>query len=325
MLPEHLMNVADGKSPKPLAPKRGEEIFEGVDYPRDWSGFVGQAEAIEQLQSAIRSAEHRKTRMDHTIIESGVQGVGKTTLATLTAYMARVGFMQTTGPLTAEQFRRLVKPMEDRDVLFIDEGHTLVGGNKNRADWLLPFMTEGVLYSEIGAEKMPDVTLFLATTEAGKIPRTLLDRFMTQPQITRYTRDQAALIVGNLADRMGVKLPADLRPDVAQAADHNPRIMRKVLSKYRDLAIGRRRVDMDKVFRWAGVTEDGLTRLACEMLTLLAHQKKHTMAIDNIGVILNEPGSLRHHEQILLQHGLIEISGRGRTLTDAGVLRAYAG
>jgi Holliday junction DNA helicase RuvB len=310
--------------PKGAGPKRGADIFEGTDYPRAWPEFIGQEGAKEQLQVAVGSATARSVRLDHTLLASGLAGVGKTTLAYLIAYNMGVGITATSGPLTMEKFRDMVKVMEDRDILFIDELHMMVGGNRNKADWLLPFMTDGKLYTDRGAEKMPDVTIVGATTDAGKLPATLLGRFMMQPSIERYSPAEAALIGKQLAARMGVKVPAGAFPDIARAADGNPRMMRQILTAVRDLgfAYPDTHPNLVKAFEWSGVSADGLSQIARDMLLLLYGAKDYTSSIDSLRAQLGEPGPLGHHEQALMQRAYLTVTGRGRKLTDEGLARA---
>lgn len=324
-LPQHVVDsLKDDGSTALIAPKRGDAIFEGTDYPREWADFIGQEDAKEQLQIRITAAIARGSRLDHMLVESGVAGVGKTTLATLTAYQMGVGFLQASGPISVDKARELLKSMSDRDILFLDEVHTMVAGNKTRADWILPLMTEGKLYTDRGAETMPDVTIMAATTDVGRLPATMISRFMIRPAIVEYTNREASLIAINLAGRMGVDLPADIAPAVARAADKNPRVMRKILIALRDLQEGRpgTEPDIEKALKWAGVSYDGLSTMCLHILMILATSKNHTASIDTIKGKLGEPGPLRHEEQMLLQRDLIAISGTGRTLTDAGRRRA---
>jgi Holliday junction DNA helicase RuvB len=311
--------------PKIAGPKRGAAIFTGTDYPRKWADFIGQEQAKEQLQVAVESATARKTRLDHTLLASGIAGVGKTTLAYLLAYQMGVGITATSGPLTMEKTRDMIKAMKDRDILFIDEIHTVVAGGKNKADWLLPFMSEGKFYTSKGAEQMPDVTIIGATTDAGKLPATLLSRFMMQPTIERYSATEAAAIGKQLATRMKVSIPVKALPDVARAADGNPRMMRQVLTAVRDLgyAYPDTHPNLEKAFKWSGVSADGLSEIARDMLLLLLAAKDNTASIDSLRAQLGEPGPLHHHEQVLMQRAFLTVTGRGRKLTDLGLARAH--
>jgi Holliday junction DNA helicase RuvB len=311
------------KSGAAQEPKRGEDIFEGTDYPREWSGFVGQDDAKEQLQIQIASAKARNARLEHTLFASGTHGIGKSTLAALLAHKAGVGIQETTGPLDVDDARRLIKPMKDGDILFIDEAHNL--GRKG--EWLLPFMTSGKLYTSSGAIETPNITVVAATTDRGRLPQTILSRFMVQPDLVPYTPDEGARIAANLAGRLGVTLPRGKTAErIAVAADYNPRAMRQILTGVRDLQFARPEThpNLEKAFEWAGVSGDGLTTLAREFLIILLTAKDHTASIESIKAQLGEPGPLKHEEQVLLKRSLITITGRGRQLTDMGRTRAVA-
>lgn len=326
-LPQVILNELFGAEGEieGVAPKRGEEIFEGTDYPREWVDFIGQTDAKEQLQVQVASAAARGTRIEHTLLASGLHGVGKTTLACLMAYSAGVGLVQTTGPLSVTKAQAMMESMENNDILFIDEAHLLVGGSKNQADWLLPFMTEGVLYTPQGAKKMPNIAIVAATTDAGKLPQTLLSRFMCTPTLVAYTPGEGAWIAEKLAERMGVEnLAYDHLDAISLAADNNPRVMRKILTQIRNLGYANADTfpNLDKAFAWAGVSRDGLTSTARDILVVLLASKDYTASIESIRAHLGEPGPLHHHEQQLLQRGFVTVTGRGRTLNETGVQRA---
>lgn len=307
-----------------LQPKRGEDIFAGTDYPRHWEGFIGQEEVKEQLMVQVASARARGKRLDHTLLATGQHGAGKTTLAHLVAYKAEAGVHQVSGVVDTDKFRTLLKTMRDGDVVIWDEFHTAISAGKSKAEWLLPFMTEGKLYTPEGVIECPDVTIIGATTDAGRLPETILSRFMVKPRFVSYAAAEGAEIAGNLAARMDVEVDKALWPRIAAAANLNPRDMRSILTAIRDLrlAFPNREVDLAKAFRWAGFSADGLTQQARDVLLILRHAKDNTAAIDTIQGMLSEPGPLRHAEKDLLGRGFIEITGRGRKLTDAGLDRA---
>ena len=171
---------------------------------------------------------------------------------------------------------------------------------------------------------MPNVTIIGATTDAGKLPVTILSRFMMQPSIERYTPEEAAAIGGQLATRMDVNVPDEALPDVARAADGNPRVIRQILTAIRDLgfAYPDSHPNLEKAFKWSGVSADGLSQICRDMLLLLYGAKDYTSSLDSLRGQLGEPGPLGHHEQVLLQRALLTITGRGRQLTDAGIVRA---
>lgn len=315
--------IRDGQAIQRLRPKYGDEIVAGTDYPSTWDGFIGQVEAVEQLRAAVKAALHLDRRLDHILLASGAHGIGKTTLAQIVACQLGTGFIGVSGALSVDEARTIISSMRNGDVLFWDEFHLAVAGNKNRADWLLPMLTDHVLLTKRGTEPMPDITIIAATTDVGKLPQTVISRFMIRPRLDYYTLSEGVLICQNLAARMKINIIGNdsAWSRIATAADNNPRTMRQILTAVQNIAITESQVDLDKAFKWAGVTHDGLTDTAVDMLLVLIGSPNFTASLETIQASLGEPGPLRHHEQLLLQKGLIQITGRGRALTEAGVER----
>lgn len=301
--------------------KRGAQIFGTGDYPESWDGFIGQDDAIRQLKAAVTSAKHRHVSLDHVLLASGAQGIGKTTLAQIIAYEMGAGMVAISGPVTVAEARALLVQMEDGDVLFWDEIHLAVAGNRNRADWILPLLTDSVLMTKNTVERMPRVTVIGATTDVGKLPQTIISRFMVRPVLNYYTDEEGVLLTYNLADRMGIILSDEANyARVARAADNNPRDIRMIITAVRD--VGYAEGDLELAFEWAGVTHDGLSRVARDMLLVLLDSPDRTASLETVQALLGEPGPLRHAEQKVMQKGYVVITGRGRKLTERGVERA---
>lgn len=317
------MPIPTNKQHAPRQRKVGEGIVHGTDYPRSFDEFVGQEPAKQQLQATIASAIKRDQRMDHILLASGAHGIGKTTLAQIVAYQRGTGYVTTSGPLTVDDARRLLMQMDDSDVLFWDEFHLAVAGNRNRADWMLPLLTDRVLLTKHGSQQMPDVTVIAATTEVGKLPQTIISRFMVRPALSYYTDDEGAILAFRLAARMKVRVNGDANvwTKIARAANNNPRAMRMILTAIRDQA-ATGPVSLALAFEWAGVTADGLTRECQDILLTLVSSEAFTASLETLQASLGEPGSLKHAEQMLIQKGLMTVTGRGRRLTDTGVERA---
>ncbi len=177
--------------------------------------------------------------------------------------------------LGVNEARLLFGPLKDGDVLFIDEIHTLVAGGKAKAEWLLHYMQDGVLMGPIGPEKQPKVTIIGATTDGGKLPEPIVDRFVHKPSLQPYTDAEAQRIALGMAARLFDDLPLPTGSDlavVAAAANNNPRKMRGVLITMRDLAVCDGKVDIREALSFMNITPDGLDAVAQRYLVVLADE-----------------------------------------------------
>lgn len=311
-------------------PKHGEEIFEG-DYPHSWEELIGQKAAVAQILAAMRSATMRDKRLDHVLLSSGLHGIGKSSIARLIAWGMGVGFMELSGPVSVDEARVVLRSMEDGDVLFYDEIHQAVTGGKSKAEWLLHLLQDGRLLTARGSEQAPDITVIGASTDSGRLPLTILSRFPIKPVIEGYTEDEATLIAGQLAKRMGMgtsvlPMPAKkILRQVAVAGNASPRDMRSLLIALRDVYLGMDQgFDMDQARTWVGVTEDGLTKAAQDYLITLLITFEGRAGAATIASALREPGPLAHTEQTLTTKGYVRITPNGRELTEEGTRRTIA-
>lgn len=313
-------------------PKRGEEIFAGMnDYPREWSEFIGQAEAVDRIYAACYSARVEGRRTDHILLASGLHGIGKTSLAKLIAYQLKVGLVELSGAISAEEARPVLRSMQDEDVLFIDEVHLTVAAGKAKAEWLLHLLADGRLLTAAGEERMPNITVIAATTDVQKLPQTMISRFPVRPVLVTYTVPEAAAIAARMATKLGFGLlipfpSVGVLVQVATAANCEPREVRQVLIALRDsVHTGTtppvEDFDLGVAMRWCKLTPDGLNQVAQNYLTTLLTTFEGTAGEKVIASAIGEPGGVRHTEQTLVGKGLLVVTGQGRKLTDAGVAR----
>ena len=96
--------------------------------PLSLAEFVGQGQGRRNLETFIHAARVREDAMDHTLLH-GPPGLGKTTMAQIIASELGVGFRATSGPVIARagDLAALLTNLAPRDVLFIDEIHTVIG------------------------------------------------------------------------------------------------------------------------------------------------------------------------------------------------------
>lgn len=313
--------------------KPGETAL-GGKYPTSWDEFVGQTGAVRQLSVAAKSARLRNESLPHTLLASGAAGIGKTSLAMLIAQEMKCAVAVVSGAISAGAARVLFAEMEDGDILFIDEAHQLVVGGKAKAEWLLNYMQDGVIAGPRGVEVQPKVTIVAATTEAGRLPETILDRFPLKPELTAYSADEAAAIALQMALKV---LPIDLphislvnAQGIAAAANHNPRKMGALLAQLRDLALVEDHhydedtgsYDLTDTLEMQGLTEDGLNLSARRYLIALLTDFPDGAGIAAIKDRLQEPGGLAYVERILIDKGFIVRTKSGRQLTATGIRRA---
>lgn len=314
-------------------PKRGDALFEGTDYPRRWQDYVGQEEAKNFLRAAAASAKFRKTRMDHVLIASGAAGIGKSALVRLIAQEMGVGLLEIQGQVDVNDGLRALQTMSDGDILFWDEIHNAISGGRAKAEWLLSFLQDGVVITPLGITKVPNVTVIAATTDAQKLPEAILSRFTVKPVLESYTPEEAEAIVEVAArgifGSIGLETPGEWnRQSIVRAANCNPRIITQLLKILRDSALaagmtgpGVDTYPMDNMFKWSGLTPDGLDRLAQDYLTALYTQPNFRAGEKSIAQALGEPTPPRHTEKLLIQKGFIRIVSGGRELTAEGMDR----
>lgn len=313
----------------------GNQPLQG-DYPDHWDDFIGQEQAKRKLLIASRSAKVREAPMDHVLIQSGKAGVGKTALAWLAAREIGSNIQVVAGALKVNEARMLISRMNDRDVLFYDEIHQAVAGGKAKGEWLLTLLQDGCLPGPRGAmERCPAITVIGATTDAGRLPQTILTRF-SPLELDDYTDEDGLRIVLSLAGRMFPKplpLPSvDNAGAIARACSNNPRIMRQLLINLRDIALATEGsnlsedgYDLTEAMEWMGLDDDGLTELARRYLIALVKDfGGEPVGERTMQDRLCEPGGLAHTEKLLMDRQLIVKTRQGRIPTGEGLSRALA-
>jgi Holliday junction DNA helicase RuvB len=302
--------------------KHGTDIYGQTGTTPGLVDFVGQERAKRQINLAIRSAKERNTRLDHTLLASGLAGIGKTTLAMHIAFEMGVGFVEASGRIDVDDVQRLLAPMKDGDVLFLDEVHTL--GKGNSSAWILPLMQEGKLLTPSGPIEVANITVIAATTDAGKLSEAMLSRFPLKPRLGHYELEEAALITAQFANKMDLCLNYDECEQIAEAGSRNPRSIRNLVTVARDLYTVNGRIDMDELMDLTGVTADGLNEDMQSYLRALSSCTNMIASVNTLCAILGETGNIGHIEKDLVARGFVEIQPRGRRLTVAGLQRVKA-
>ena len=311
-----------------------ENPLQGI-YPLNWDEYIGQDMAKAQLKAAIMSATIRDTRLPHILIAAEA-GQGKTAIAQLVAQDMGCQMRVVTGKMNAAQVRMILAELADKDILLLDEIHGIVQGGKANGEWALHLLENGSIMGPMGLEKQPDITIIGATTDVGKLPDTIIDRFGVKPNFVPYTDDEATQIAHVLALKIfdnSVPVPAPGEANcahIALLADRNPRLMRGLMENLRDSAVAGKgktfdpkthEYDMSEVLRWNGLTEDGLTDEAVRYMIALKRAFAGGAGSTALKEALNAPGGLRRTELLLGRRGFIARTKQGRVLTAAGIQR----
>lgn len=302
-------------------------------YPDTWDDFVGQDQAKRQLQVACRSAKRRNKPLGHVLLASGEPGIGKTTLALLTAAEMGTELKIVSGPMNVNEARITLSAMRDGDVLFYDEFHQAVRGGKGKAEWLLNFLQDGVLLGPRGPEEQPRVTLIGATTDAARLPDTITSRFDLRPVLETYSDEEGFDIALKMAESTfngeeGLHFPTlDDFDEIARAGSNNPRTIGAILRNLRDLAVvdeevwNGQRYELDEALEWLGLTRDGLTEVAVRYLIVLLDEFQAQAGEKALADRLQE-ANLDSVERMLMRRDYITKTRQGRVLTKDGIRRA---
>lgn len=302
-------------------------------YARSFDEFVGQELAKQQLVASITAAKMMGVPLGHVLLASGEPGIGKSNLAHIIANMMGGKLKEISGAVPANKVRMILADMADGDVLFYDEIHLAVKGGKANAEWLLNLLWDGMMPGPRQLEPAPKITVIGATTDAGKLPETIIDRFTIQPKLVSYNDVNGARIALALtAKTFPQNMPV---PDtesckrVARASNNNPRRMISAWERVRDiyLSTGGANYDGDYditlALQWLGLTDDGLDSKAQRYLICMYQQfGGQPVGKTAIQDAMQEPGGLHYTERVLQAKGFIELTKGGRMITTTGIKRA---
>ncbi len=297
--------------------------------PLSFGDFVGQKDAIANLQVYVEAARRRQEPLDHLLL-SGPPGLGKTTLSQIVARELGVNFRSTSGPVISKagDLAALLTNLEPRDVLFIDEIHRL---NPVVEEVLYPAMEdfeldliigEGPAARSIKIDLAP-FTLIGATTRAGLLATPLRDRFGIPVRLEFYDTDDLTSIVSRAAGKLGLQMSADGAREIAGRARGTPRVAGRLLRRVRDLA-----EDMGHEIVDASAADAALARLGVDGIGLDKQDMRYLHALcemfgggpvgaDTLAAALSEARDALEDviEPYLIQQGFLQRTPRGRVAT----------
>jgi len=322
------MDAKKNTADSPNLPPEEEKLFTSL-RAATWPEFVGQEKIKESLKVMIEAAKKRKEPMEH-ILFYGPPGLGKTTLAHLTAKEMGVNIRVTSGPAIerAGDLAAILTNLEPRDILFIDEIHRL---SKVVEETLYPAMEDFAIDIVIGKGPsartlrldLPPLTIIGATTRIGLISAPLRDRFGMTHRLSFYKPEDLMKIINRAAEKLKIILDKGIAFELAKRARGTPRIALKLLKRLRDVS---------QVHGDGAATFDLLARaldlLTVDPLGLDDSDRRYLLAIidkfaggpvgvETIAAVISEDiGTIEEViEPYLMQIGFLKRTPRGRMIT----------
>ena len=310
----------------------GEARQEVSLRPQYLDDYIGQKGVKENLKIFIEAARRRGEPLDHVLFY-GPPGLGKTTLAGIVANELGVNIKITSGPAIerAGDLAAILTNLEENDVLFIDEIHSL---NRSVEEVLYSAMEDYALDIIIG--KGPSArsirldlarfTLIGATTRAGSLSAPLRDRFGVISKFELYTVEELTEIIRRTARILGVTADEDSLVEMAKRSRGTPRVANRMLKRIRDFSQvkGNGIIDMEitrEALEALGVDELGLERLDREILSgIIERFNGGPVGIDTIAASIGEERVTIEdvYEPYLIQTGLLYRTQKGRMVSPAG-------
>lgn len=301
--------------------------------PKNFEEFIGQDKLKQTLKILIESASIRKKQVDHLLFY-GQPGIGKTSLAHVIANEMKAGIRFVQGPLLDKKadILPLFGSLKKGDVIFIDEIHSI---SKSVEELMYSALEDQALDIIIGPEgdskvvrmKLPDFTLIAATTKSSKISIPLKERFGLIGQLISYDNNQMCKIVKNSAKILKIKVNKEALKLIVSHSRKVPRIANNLLKRCFDFATVKKMNEINEdvvrhTFENIGLYKHGLTEQHILYLKVLNDTFNEKWAsLDAIsGILIETKDTIEIDiEPILLSHGFIEKSSRGRRLTNEGI------
>ena len=298
--------------------------------PHLLADFQGQEQIRTNLAVFIQAARERGESLDHVFL-IGPPGLGKTTLAQITANELGVDFKVTSAPALdkPKDLAGILTTVTERTVFFIDEIHRLkpaieemlyIAMEDYELDWIIG---QGPSARTVRIP-IPPFTLIGATTRAGMVSSPLISRFGIVQRLVFYTDAELASIIRRSAGILGVEVQEDASLSLARCSRGTPRVANRLLRRMRDFA----QVYGDGTVTCA-VVAAGLAKLEIDSLGLERYDREILASIINnygggpvgaetlaisVGEALDTLED--YYEPYLIQAGLLQRTPRGRMVTE---------
>lgn len=307
-----------------------DDVQENSLRPALLDEFLGQQTVKENLSVFIDAARKRQEALDHLFL-IGPPGLGKTTLAQITANELGADFKVTSAPALEKpkDLAGILSTISPRTVFFIDEIHRLkpaieemlyIAMEDYELDWVIG---QGAAARTVRIP-IPKFTLVGATTKAGMVSSPLISRFGIIQRFSFYTKEELASIIRRSAKILNVQVENDAALLMAGCSRGTPRVTNRILRRMRDFA----QVEGSGVIT-KSIVKKGLERLGVDSLGLENYDREILLAIikkfgggpvgaETLAISIGESMDTLedYYEPYLIQCGLLQRTPRGRVATE---------
>jgi Holliday junction DNA helicase RuvB len=310
-------------------PQEEEIALDPALRPKRLADLIGQDRVRENLTVLIEAAKGRGEALDHVLLY-GPPGLGKTTLAHITANEMETPIRITSGPAIerAGDLAAILSNLREKEVLFIDEVHRL---GRAVEEILYPAMEDFALDFVIGKGpsarsirlKLPRFTVVGATTRLALLTAPLRARFGVTFRVDYYEQEALEAIVRRAAWVLKVDIDDAGVAEIARRGRGTPRVALRLLRRVRDFAQVRAdgRVTAEvarEALSLLDVDEQGLDDLDRRVLrTIVEKFGGGPVGLETVAAAVSEEADtiMDVVEPYLLQLGFLDRTPRGRVAT----------